>query len=183
MKTAIALIALALPLAACGSKTQIEEKNASVEQVAKSVREAAGSNEFIKPGEWESTVTIEDISMPGMPAGAAAKMKDMVASGRVTKTCVSPEEVKKPDPEFFAGTDKCRYDHFNMGGGTIDAEMHCAQNGGTQVMQLNGSYSPETYTMHMSSKAEGEGQGPAANMTMKMKVEAKRIGECTDKES
>lgn len=183
MKTAIALIALALPLAACGSKTQIEEKNASVEQVAKSVREAAGSNEFIKPGEWESTVTIEDISMPGMPAGAAAKMKNMVASGRTTTTCVSPEEVKKPDPDFFAGNDKCRYDHFKMGSGTIDAEMHCTQEGRTQVMQMNGNYSPDTYTMHMTSKAEGAGEGPGANMTMKMKVEAKRVGECTARES
>jgi hypothetical protein len=68
-----------------------------------------------------------------------------------------------------------------MGDGKIDAEMHCEQQGVSQRMTMAGSYGPEAYSMHMTSRSEG---GPAgAAMSMKMRVEAKRVGDCTGKES
>ena len=179
---AVLLLSIVLPLAACGSKPAVDEKNASVADVAEKVREVSGDGGFISPGQWESTVTIEDVSMPGLPPEAAERMKKMVAQNQTTTSCLTPEEVKKPEPGFFGGNDKCRYDHFTMGKGKIDAEMHCAQGGMTQVMQMTGTYSSDAYTMQMASSSRG---GPSAegNMSMKMKVDAKRVGECTGKES
>jgi hypothetical protein len=177
MNRALLLIGLVLPLAASCSKPTVDEKNASVEEVANKVREVSKSEGTIRPGKWQSTMTIEQMDMPGMPPEAREQMKNMFANSRVTENCVTPEEAKKPNPKMFAGNDQCRYDHFTMGNGKIDAEMHCDQQGVTQTMTMAGTYGPEAYAMHMTSKTDG-GPGGGA-MSMKMRVEAKRVGECT----
>jgi hypothetical protein len=175
------LLGLVLPLAACGSKPSVDEKNASVEQVANKVREVTKAEGTIRPGKWQSTMTIQSMDMPGMPPEAQSEMKKMFAQARVTESCVTPEEARQPNPKMFAGNDQCRYDHFTMGGGKIDAEMHCNQQGVNQVMTMAGTYGPDAYAMDMTSKTEGGGAGEA--MSMKMRVEAKRVGECTAKQS
>ena len=178
---AILLLSLAIPLAACGSKSAVSEKNASVEEVANKVAEVSKAEGTIRPGQWQSKMTIEEMDMPGMPPDAQAEMKKMFAQSRVTENCVTPEEARQPNPKMFAGNDRCRYDHFTMGSGKIDAEMHCNQQGASQVMTMAGTYGPEAYAMHMTSKTEG---GPAGeSMSMKMRVEAKRIGECPARQS
>jgi hypothetical protein len=181
MKTMLLAMACAIPLAACGSKPAVDEKNASVEQVANSVREASRGGNLVRPGKWVSSVSIDQISMPGMPPEAVEQMKKMMAGTHQTETCLTEEEAKQPKTTFFAGNDQCRYDHFTMGDGKIDAEMHCSQGGTTQAMTMNGTYSPESYDMHMKSTTEG---GPAGHaMNMEMTVKSKRIGECTAKET
>jgi hypothetical protein len=178
-RRAILLAGLGLALAACGSKPAVDEKNASVEEVSQKVREASKDESFIRPGKWQSTVTIDQMDMPGMPAEVASQMKSMMADKHTTDSCLTPEEAKQPKENFFSGNDKCRYEHFTMGSGKIDAEMRCDQGGGSQVMQMNGTYSPDSYRMHMTAKG-----GPAGSaMTMQMSVEAKRVGECSDEES
>ena len=93
--------------------------------------------------------------------------------------CVTPEEAKHPASKMFTGKDSgnCRYDHFTMGSGKFDAAMRCQQQGNAQTMTMamNGTYSPEAYTSHVSMKVDG---GPQGSMTMKMRSEAHRIGEC-----
>ncbi len=177
MKSAILLFGLALPLAGCGSKPAVSEKNASVEQVSEKVRQASHDEGLIRPGKWVSSVTIEDMAVPGMPPAAAAQMKKMIAGQHTSQNCLTPEEARKPKADFFSGNDQCRYDHFNMAGGRIDAEMHCTQSGVTQVMQMTGDYSSNAYTMHLKSHSQGGGANKG--MTMTMTVNAKRVGECT----
>jgi hypothetical protein len=111
-------------------------------------------------------------------------MKSMMAEKQPHdfKTCLTPEDVKKPKEDFFAGkNNECRYDHFTMGGGKIDAAMHCEGKQGTQVMEMAGTYSPDSYQMQTSMKASGDGKSNAG-MSMRMRIEAQRIGECTGKE-
>lgn len=173
--------ALAMQLAGCGSKPSVDEQNASVEEVTEKVREASKDQGLVRPGKWVSTVTIEEMAMPGMPPQAAEQMKKMVAQTHTGESCLTPEEAKEPKGGFFGGNDSCRYDHFTMRGGKIDAEMRCEQQGATQVMQMTGTYSPNAYQMRMKSRVEG---GPAGQgMSMQMKVEAKRVGECTATQS
>ncbi len=177
----ILLAGLALPLAACGSKPAVNEKNASVEQVSEKVREATGDKGFIAPGKWVSTVTVEQMTMPGLPPEAARQMQKMVAQTHSSESCLTPEEARQPRGKFFGGNDSCRYDRFTMGRGRIDAEMRCSAGGSTQVMKMAGTYSPDRYEMRMKSLTEGTGAG--AGVSMQMKVEAKRVGECTGKEA
>ena len=172
------LISIVLPLAACGSKPAVNEKNASVEEVTQKVREVSRDEGLIRPGKWESTVTIDRMEMPGMPPQVASQMKKMIAEAHTSSSCLTPEEAKQPKENFFSGNKQCRYDHFTMGHGKVDAEMHCDMGTGTQVMQMAGTYSPESYQMSMKSSGDGAGNG----MTMQMSVNARRVGECTGKE-
>jgi len=47
-------------------------------------------------------------------------------------------------------------------------------------MELAGTYEPESYQMVMSVASRGS--NPMETMNMKMQVDAKRVGQCTDKE-
>lgn len=167
-------------LAACGSDPQVDATNASVEDVAEQVREASNSDLFIQPGRWVSTVRFESIKAPGMPAGAEAQMKKMMGEGRSVESCLTEEEAQRPREGFFAGaqSDQCRYDHFTMKDGRIDARMRCSRDGVAQVMDMTGSYSPTRYEMRMKTSLEGAPE-PASGMTMQMRIEAQRTGECS----
>jgi len=171
------LLGLVLLLAACGSGPTVEEENASVEEVAEKVRAASDNEGLLRPGQWQTRVSIEEVDMPGMPPQAAEQMKRMMAMSQTSEMCLAPEEVERPSGDFFGAGENCRYDHFKMGGGKIDAAMRCTHGGGSQRMEMAGTYSRDAYEMRMKSQMQGgPGGGPA---TMTMKVEAKRLGECT----
>lgn len=181
MKSVLLIVPLAAVLAACNSQSKVEVKNATVAEVANQVAESAASDPHaIRAGLWSSTVTVEEIDAPGIPPDMVRRMKSAMGTGQAHQSCLTEEEAKKPKEEFFAGTgNQCKYDHFKMGGGKIDATMRCSQGGSSQVMQLEGNYSPETYQMRMSTHMEGD--VPAGGMTMKMRVDSKRIGQCPGK--
>lgn len=182
MRHAAVTIACALALTACDGapEAEVSARNASVEQVAEQVRTATKDKMFIRPGKWQSKISIEEVSMPGLPPEMAQQMKAMIAQReqQSPEQCLTEENTRE---EFFGGkNDACRYDHFNMSGGKIDAKMRCQANGATQVMAMDGTYSPESYSMRMTTSSEGA-PGPAGGMEMKMRVESRRIGECDAK--
>ena len=169
-----------LVLAACNRSPQVHEENASVEDVAAKVRQATGDGQFIRAGEWKSTSAIEEMSVPGLSAAESARMKEVMAKAGTHEftTCLTEEDVKKPQGKFFTGNEQCRYDHFTMSGGKIDAAMRCqSPGGGTQVMTMAGTYSPESYEMRMEMKGQSA-PGSPGEMTMRMRVSSKRTGAC-----
>ena len=185
MKHAAVLLACALlcplALAACNREPEVRASNASVEDVANKVADARGSDSFVRPGKWQSRVQIEEFNLPGAPPSATAAMRSMHDRVQVYESCLTPEEAKRPKEDFFAGANKnCRYDHFNMGNGKIDAVMKCSEGEMGQTMAMVGTYGPDNYQMQMSMKAQG-GPGPADGMTMKMRIDAKRLGACDAK--
>lgn len=167
-----------LVLAACNSSPTVTAENASVAEVAEKVAAARGNAAFISPGRWEATMTVQDISMPGLPPEATAQMKAQMGKSQQIISCLTKADVEKPSEGFFAGGEdkSCRYDRFTMAGGKIDASMSCKRGDATQTMTMTGTYSPDNYDMAMSSTASGAG-APGA-MTMKMAMSAKRAGEC-----
>lgn len=179
------LIAGVAALAACNQAPQVDEKNASVAEVAQKVREAGADSTFVNPGKWQSKVTIEEFEVPGMPPEMAQRMKATMAQfqDRGFETCLTREEARRPKEDFFTGrNDRCRYDHFTMGAGKIDAQMRCGGEGGaTQIMTMVGTYSPEAYEMRMAMTHEG-GASSSAGTTMKMHITSHRIGDCTGDE-
>ncbi|MGI8932035.1 MAG: DUF3617 domain-containing protein [Sphingomicrobium sp.] len=179
MKALLMMLPLML-LGACDSNPEVKIDNAKPSEVAAKVREAGGGGEFVRPGKWVSTVTIQEMNIPGMPPEFAAKIKERMTQGRTVESCLTPEQAKKPKEDFFAGVDKsCRYEHFEMDGGKIDAAMTCTHDKMVQKMTMAGSYSPERYNMTMTNKMEGG--GPQSGTTMKMTVEARRAGDCDAK--
>ena len=179
MKSAFCLMPLAF-LAGCDSSPTVEARNASVAEVAQQVRDAGGADEYLRPGKWLAKATLEELSAPGMPAGIAENMKVSMASKPGTEKCMTKRDVKKPDADFFGGNnDNCRYDHFKMGDGKIDAKMRCTAGGGTQLMTMAGTYGPDQYQMRMTTQIDpGKAAAAIGAMTMKLQVEGKRIGDC-----
>jgi hypothetical protein len=92
---------------------------------------------------------------------------------------VTEADVKKPKEDFFGADKSCKYQHFTMGGGKIDMQMVCSEEGSTQTTNLSGTYTSTSYSMDMSSNGSG---GHENGMTMKMHVDGQRVGQCTGKE-
>ena len=183
MRHCLVLLACTVALAGCNKGPDISVKNASIGEVAEKVRAAAGDSDLISPGRWETKVTLIDVDMPGMPPHFADRMKQTMAkvqAGAIT-TCMTEADIKKPKEDFFAGRSKnCRYDHFTMSGGKIDAQMTCSagEQNGTMSMAMNGTYSSDEYeaTMEMTTAAQpGSRMG---GMKMKSHTESHRVGEC-----
>jgi len=183
MKRAAFLISCLIPLAACSKGPEVHERNASVEQVANAVSASVARNDlYLKAGEWKVDATLEEMTIPGLPPEAQSQMKQAMSErgNSSYQYCLTAEQAKKPAGKFFnRQADKnCRYDHFSMGGGKIDAVMRCAAPAGSMSMTIDGTYSPESYSTHVAMNMEG-GQ----KMTMKMRSEAHRIGECTPEDA
>lgn len=180
MRLALIIPALVLPLAACNQGPSVSATNATQAEVQEKVAAATGVDAvLVNPGRWEGKMTMHDLDMPNLPAAAKEQMKASMSHETSFVSCVTPEDVKK-QKAFFTGDkdDKsCKYDHFTMAGGKIDAVMHCDRgDAGKMTSAMSGSYSPDSYSMTMDSKAEGK--GPMGAMTIKMSVAAKRVGEC-----
>ncbi len=169
-----AVLAAAILLAACG-KPAVDETNASVGEVVEAVARSGETARFT-PGRWESTVTFVGMEAPGMPAEAVTAMRRIQDKPQSFATCLTPEQAQRPTPDFFAKTSaNCRYDHFKMGGGNVDAKLRCSDQNAASEMEMNGRYGPSNYDMAMTTHvAAGGPQG----MTMRMKVAAKQVGPC-----
>ena len=125
MRYSLVVLSLAA-LAACNKGPEINVKNASVGEVAEKVREAGSDGSFVDPGRWETKVSLLDIEVPGMPPQMAQQMKQTMGrlQDNTYATCLTDADVKKPKEDFFAGKNRnCRYDHFTMSGGKIDAAL------------------------------------------------------------
>lgn len=184
MTKAIILLPLVM-LAACDSGASVSATNASVEEVAKKVEAARLDETFFRAGKWTVKGQVDDVQVPGMPPELAAQMKQRGRDMPGTESCVTEADAKKPAADFFTGNKSCKYDHFTMGGGKIDARMRCGAGGGTQLTTMTGTYGAETYRMALTTAMENPAQGGAsemaqgmAGMTMKLSVEGKRIGDC-----
>jgi len=169
---------------ACNPGPQVHKKNASVAEIAKKVGETSAAQNFVRAGLWEAKATVEQLDVPGLPPEMAERMKDNLAEHQPKgfQTCLTPEDVERPKEAFFAGkSNQCRYDHFDMGDGKVDALMHCGGERMAQTMQMNGTYSPDNYVMHISTKMQGT-MAVDQEMTMRMRIDARRVGECAGKQ-
>ncbi|MDQ3143982.1 MAG: DUF3617 domain-containing protein, partial [Pseudomonadota bacterium] len=157
---------------ACG-RDEADKNNAKAPDVP---RAAAASGVKFSPGRWESKVNFVSMDAPGMPAGVAQAMQGALGEEQRFATCLTPAQADKPAADFFAQDAKgCTYDHFNMGGGKIDAEMKCVRDGRTVAMAMNGAYDRDSYDMAMDTRIDSGGAGP---VTMKMRIASSRVGEC-----
>lgn len=174
------LIMLPVALAACGSGPSVDAENASVAEVNEKVKAAGGTN-FLTPGQWQSTVTVSKMDMPGLPPEVMRQMQGELTKPRQTSSCLTPQDAKKPAADFFAGKDskECRYDHFRMADGKLDAKMTCNSGGAAMVAAFDGTYAPETFKLNMTMKGAAGGTTPMPDMALT--VDARRTGECTAK--
>ena len=180
MRHALLIAAAMLALPGC-SKSSVNERNASVEDVAKAVAGASTSTRFT-PGRWETSVKVTGIDAPNLPPQAMAGAKAAMTKAHVIATCLTPQQAAHPEQSFFnRDVRNCRYDHFTMGDGKIDAALTCGGPAGGSAtapqssVKMAGKFDATHYAMTMATRAE---QGPAGAMTINMAMDAHHVGAC-----
>ena len=135
------------------------------------MRRLANGGEFFKAGEWRSTSEI--LHLDGASESEAAELKAKV--GRQTfSTCLTEEEVREPEADFFTGAaSDCVYSRFAMGEGRIEAEMRCVTGTIVQDNKLSGTYAPDHYDFTLESTG-----APPDGARMVMAISARRVGDC-----
>jgi hypothetical protein len=163
-------------LAAC-KKDSVVAKDESVESVAKKV---AASNIKPQPGRWESNMKLDRFDLPNMPPQAKAAMNKQMGVTQNFASCLTPEEANQPGAGFFQkGAENCKYDHFVMADGKLDAAMVCKERQTEIKMTMAGSYSETEYNIQV--KSQGEMQ-PGMPMAMDMTIASHRVGACNGTE-
>lgn len=137
--------------------------------------DADGGNMQLKPGQWEMSFEMTNVSAPGMPAGAA----DMMRTPKTTvKSCLSEAEASKPDADLFQGKkdDSCKAEGFAMKGGRVTGTMICkgTEGAGETKLTMEGQYGSTSFDVTSRTEVKGEGMA----MTMESRSTGRRIGDC-----
>lgn len=149
--TRFAILAVSLmALAGCGEEPT-PSNGATVaaenDNRAEAVAENADPNAFVA-GKWETKQTIASAD-----------------GGAAVTQCLPAEAVKRPDANFFAGSDasECKYDRYSMTDGKLSAAMTCNASAGSLRMTLEGHYTPTTYALTAHATPTG-GQSTSARL-------------------
>lgn len=128
----------------------------------------SGSSDGIEPGEWEMTMTVNEIDLPNADEAVRAQMASQTPPPQTTTVCVTPEQARDPDGGMFApqGNENCEYANFDMSGGNMELEATCEGAGmpGEMHMTINGTYDRTSFTTDM--EMEVEAPAPVGAMTM-----------------
>jgi hypothetical protein len=171
----ISPLAMMAILAACNSSPTVTADNASPKQVQQKVA-AAGAIDMISPGRWEGVVHIMEMTRPGLPPEARARLAQARGDEKIV-TCVTPEDIKQSKASMFGDLGgECKYDHFAMGGGKVDGTATCNSGNVKTKTTVSGTFSSDAY--HLTVRSEGTGARPTENMTMAMSADARRVGAC-----
>ncbi|WP_420137765.1 DUF3617 domain-containing protein [Sphingomonas sp.] len=166
----IVLLTGAAMLAGCNKKPDdVSLKDASVEKVANTAQNAVK----MQPGQWEMSFAIDKMEIPGMPAGSSAPKAEPTKA----TTCVTPEQAAKPAGDMFAGKGMgdCKFDHFTMNGGKMDAAMTCKMPQGESKTTMTGTYSSTSFSNEVTSTVNMPNN---QKVTVHATSAGKRIGEC-----
>lgn len=169
-------VAAALLLAACGDKPG-DDAAKSLEQVAKEAERI----EKPEPGQYESTMKMVALDIPGLPAEQAEQMKGMMegVSSQTQSFCLTKEEAEQGFEEMIRKSQQgeCSFDRFNATANTIDAKMTCKDEEGQATISMKGTMDATSSTMDMEMDQSNPGI-PGGKVHMKMQVMSKRVGEC-----
>jgi hypothetical protein len=128
----------------------------------------------LQPGQWEVTTEVGDVAVAtkGAPTVKAA------AGPTTTLSCITPEQVERPDAALFAGDGgDCSYQNFYMARGRLNAGLSCRQSGdaGSFYSMLSGNYTATTFEAKIDTSSSVAGAG---NMRMSVTMKGRRIGDC-----
>jgi hypothetical protein len=125
----------------------------------------------IRPGKWQSVVTILDVQMPNARPGMAAAMR---GKPQVFTSCVTAAQAANGPRTLLQATNgQCRYSTFNASGGRINAAMTCNFGQRGMTIRSTGTYTATTMDITGSSLTTGK-----LPMQMKTRTAARRLGNC-----
>ncbi len=136
---------------------------------------AAAPAPVMAPGLWQETLVFALDSVNGSQE-AAAQMQGTLPSPKPRSDCYTAADLADPRGLFLAGAEQsCRFSHFVMANGRIEATGDCAdQNGQTMHVTGTGQYSAAGYDFTFT----GTGQAGRLSLAFRGRDSGRRIGEC-----
>jgi len=178
MRQALLLITLPLfALAACKKEGGADQPGSPAE-----VARQAEAMPRPLPGLYRSSAELVSLDAPGLPAGAASQMKQMMAAKAAPHDfCLTADDAAKGYEERvkkLAGRPDCHFDHYSAVAGKVDAQLTCTGKDGIRsVMTMAGTMSPEGSDITIGMDQSGA-QMPGGGMKMTMHVKSARVGDC-----
>ena len=177
MRKPIAFSCLAvLALGACG-KSATEEKTAA-SGGSQALEKAAEMAFQMQPGKYRTSVAVQKVEIPGMPAKVAEQMKAMMSKSSSSESCVTADRAAKGIEVMKEQMAKgqCTFDRFEAFGGTVDASFTC-KSGDQMTLKAtsNGTYTPTGSVI----QATGDMTGPGGKtIHIEHIITTERIGDC-----
>lgn len=174
MRKSIAFSCLiALTLGACG-KSAPDEQAAAGGALEKAVEVAFQ----MQPGKYRTSVVVQKVEVPGMPANVADQMKAMMSKNASSESCITPDRAAKGVEVMKEQMAKgqCTFDKFDATGGTVDAAFTCKSGEQMTVKATSkGSYTPTGSVI----QATGDMIGPGGkSIHIEHTITTERIGDC-----
>ncbi len=178
MRKFVLASAAMLAVAACSGKNADQDGDGKVSQEEIKSEMADGGKFAMQPGEWEVKINFSSIEGKGIPEQAKAAIKEQIAKGATSKSCLTKEQTDKPGGDLFGSPEgsNCTFAKFDRSGNKMSIEMTCKP-AGPMVLKskMEGSFGAEEYSMTMEQGMEGLPTGP---ITMKGTIEGRRLGDC-----
>lgn len=166
-----------LALAACN-----QASNDTADQGGAAIDPAGAAAELafqFKPGKYRTTIEVQKIDIPGMPAAFAGQMKAMMSKQASAEYCISPEQSARglEVMKEHLGKGKCQFEKFDAKAGTVDSVFTCNTGEGMQLRSVSkGTYSETGSQAGVSADMSMPG---GKSMHIEQTVKMERIGECT----
>lgn len=175
----LAALCLPLALAACsGGEDADSEAALDTDEVVSRMDEAPQ----LEPGQYETTATLLEFDVPGVPASQTDAVKRQLAPQFASKHsyCLTPEQAEGGPREAIQqmAESNCSFSRYNVAGNELDAEMSCAGQGGLEgSVKVSGTISGDSSTMVMETIHKDAGI-PGEGARMKLQMDSRRTGDC-----
>ncbi len=139
----------------------------------------------VEPGQYEASVDIVKVEIPGLPPEMQTKMREQMASvtGVQRRYCVTAEDARRGREDIARqmanAPGNCRFTRFDVRGENVNAAMQCDQlpNGARMTMTLTGTMGSNASDMTVKQNASVPNT-PVGNMETEMRIRTRRIGDC-----
>ena len=166
---------VALALSACNQSGPEDQAGGA----ASKAQDAGAQTAFqLQPGRYRTTVTVDSLEIPGMPAGMADQMKAMMARASAQESCITPQRAERGldvvKEQMARG--QCNYARFDAAEGKLDAAFTCQTGEGMAMTATSrGTYSSTGSTVKVDAALSGP-QGKTMHVVQTVTTE--RIGDC-----
>lgn len=174
----LAAICLPLTLAACSGGDDAADEGLDADEVAAALE---GSPQM-RPGLYESSGTLLEFDVPGVPASQIESVRSMMAEsmGATNTFCLTQEEIDEGPGRMvqqMAESD-CTVSNLDVSSNSMSGEMQCRGEGGLNgSVKIDGTMRGDSSTMVMETIQSMPGI-PGEGARMKMQIDSRRIGEC-----
>ena len=172
------ILGAVLAISACSDKGADADGDGKVSNNEASAEMAQGGSMMMQPGEWETKITFSKVEGKSLPPQAAKMMKEQMAKGVTTKSCMTKEQSEKPGSDFFGAPPEanCTFDELNRTGAEMKVAMTCKPSPAmTLKSKMDGTFGKTSYTMNIEQSTKGP---PMGEIQMIGKIEGKRVGDC-----